>query len=113
MDCVRFVRGNDRFDFGIWLVKPDGSELHQLITKGLGAVVTEWRRHLLRGDRVHVMKKVAVNGGEPVTVRSEPVRNLIGVHGSTVYFLAERALMDGRPEFEIRAALLGDGPARR
>ncbi len=40
------------------------------------------------------------------------MRNLIGVHESTVYFLVERALMDGRPEFEIRAAPLGDGPAR-
>ena len=112
---IAFVssRGNDRFDFGIWLVKPDGSELHQLITKGLGAA---WSPN---GDAIYyvetassVMKKVAVGGGEPVTVRSEPVRNMIGVHGSTVYFLAERALMDGRQEFEIRAALLGDGPAR-
>ena len=97
---IAFVssRGNDRFDFGIWLVKPDGSELHQLIPKGLGAA---WSPN---GDAIYyvetassVMKKVAVGGGEPVTVRSEPVRNMIGVHGSTVYFLVERALMDGRP----------------
>jgi Tol biopolymer transport system component len=37
---------------------------------------------------------------------------MIGVHESTVYFLVERALMDGRPEFEIRAAPLDNGPAR-
>ena len=47
-----------------------------------------------------------------MTVRSDIVRNMIGVHESTVYFLVERALMDGRPEFEIRAAPLGNGPAR-
>ena len=99
--------------FGVWLVRPDGSELHQLVPKGLGAA---WSPN---GDEIYyvetassVMKKISVNGGEPVTVRSEPVRNMIGVHGSTVYFLVERALMDGRPEFEIRAAPLGDGPAR-
>jgi hypothetical protein len=58
------------------------------------------------------MKKVSVHGGEPVTVRSDPVRNMIGVHDSTVYFLVERAHVDGRPEFEIRAAAIGNGPAR-
>jgi Tol biopolymer transport system component len=59
-----------------------------------------------------VMKKIAVIGGEPVTVRSEPARNVIGVHGSTLYFVVERALMDGRQEFEIRAAPLDNGPVR-
>ena len=112
---IAFVssRGTNRFDFGVWLVRPDGSELHQLVAKGLGAT---WSSN---GDAIYyvetassVMKRVAVSGGEPVTVRSEPVRNMIGVHGSTVYFLVERALMDGRPEFEILAAPLGDGPAR-
>ena len=112
---IAFVssKGNAGFAFGIWLVKPDGSELHQLVQKGLGVA---WSS---TGDEIYfvedaqgVMKKVSVNGGEPVTVRSEPVRNMIGVHDSTVYFLVERALMDGRPEFEIRAAVDGTGPAR-
>ena len=106
-------KGNDGFAFGVWLVRPDGSELHQLVARGLGVA---WSPN---GDEIYyvetassVMKKISVHGGEPVTVRSEPVRNMIGVHESTVYFLVERALMDGRPEFEIRAAPLGDGPAR-
>ena len=112
---IAFVssKGNAGFAFGIWLVKPDGSELHQLVQKGLGVA---WSS---TGDEIYfvedaqgVMKKVSVNGGEPVTVRPEPVRNMIGVHDSTVYFLVERALMDGRPEFEIRAAVHGTGPAR-
>jgi Tol biopolymer transport system component len=112
---IAFVssKGNDRFNFGIWLVRPDGSDLHQLVPRGLGAA---WSPN---GDEVYyvetassVMKKVAVSGGDPVTVRAEPVRNMIGLHESTVYFLVERGLMDGRPEFEIRAAPLGDGAAR-
>jgi eukaryotic-like serine/threonine-protein kinase len=112
---IAFVssKGNDRFNFGIWLVRPDGSDLHQLVAKGLGVA---WSP---KGDEVYyvetassVMRKVAVSGGEPVTVRAEPVRNMIGLHESTVYFLVERGLMDGRPEFEIRAAPLGGGPAR-
>lgn len=112
---IAFVssRGNVGFTFGVWLVRPDGSELRQLVSRGLGVA---WSPD---GDEIYyvetaqgVMKKVVVSGGEPVTIRSEPVRNIIGVHDSTVYFLVERALMDGRPEFEIRAAPLGNGPAR-
>jgi Tol biopolymer transport system component len=112
---IAFVstRGNTRFVFGVWLVRPDGSELHQLVPTGLGLA---WSSS---GDALYyvesassVIKRVPVGGGPPVTVRPEMVRNLIGVHESTVYYLVERALMDGRPEFEIRAAPLGDGPAR-
>ncbi len=106
-------KGQLRFTFGIWLVKPDGSELHQLVPKGLGVA---WAPD---GDALYYvetssspMKKIAVTGGETVTVRPEPVRNMIGAHGTTVYFLVERALMDGRPEFEIRAAPLDGGPVR-
>jgi Tol biopolymer transport system component len=112
---IAFVssKGNDRFIFGVWLVRPDGSELHQIIPKGLGVA---WSPN---GDALYyvesassVMKKISVNGGVPVTVRSDLVRNMIGVHESMVYFLVERALMDGRPEFEIHEAPLDNGPAR-
>ena len=112
---IAFVssRGNTGFAFGVWLVRPDGSEVHQLVQKGLGVA---WSS---TGDEIYfvenaqgVMQKISVNGGEPVTVRSEPARNMIGIHDQTVYFLVERALMDGRPEFEIRVAPLGNGPAR-
>jgi serine/threonine protein kinase len=106
-------KGNDRFAFGLWLVRPDGSELHQLVSRGLGAA---WSPN---GEEIYyvesassVMKKISVNGGEPVTVLTDPVRNMIGVHESTLYFLVERAHLDGRPEFEIRAAPIGKGPAR-
>jgi eukaryotic-like serine/threonine-protein kinase len=112
---IAFVstRGNVRFTFGIWLVRPDGSELHQIVPRGLGVAWSPTGEDIYYVETASsVMKKVGVNGGEPVTVRSEPVRNLIGVSGSTVFFLIERALMDGRPEFEIRAAPLGNGPAR-
>jgi Tol biopolymer transport system component len=34
------------------------------------------------------------------------------MHDSTLYFLVERALVDGSPEFEIRAADPEDGPSR-
>jgi eukaryotic-like serine/threonine-protein kinase len=113
---IAFVssRGNVGFAFGIWLVRPDASELHQLVQKGLGVAWSSTSDAIYYVENAQqAMKKVSVvNGGEPVTVRQDPVRNMIGVHGSLVYYLVERALMDGRPEFEIRVAALGTGPAR-
>ena len=45
-------------------------------------------------------------------MRSEPARNVIGLYGTTLYYMVERPLIDGRPEFEIRAATPEDGPSR-
>jgi Tol biopolymer transport system component len=112
---IAFVssKGNVGFVFGVWLVRPDGSELHQIIPKGLGVAWSTDGAELYYVETAqHDLKKISVSGGEPVTVRKEPVRNVIGLHGSTLYYLMERALMDGRPEFEIRAAPVGNGPAR-
>ncbi len=58
------------------------------------------------------LKKVEASGGTPVTVRSEPTRNVIGLSGGTLYYMVERPLVDGRPEFDIRAATPEDGPSR-
>jgi WD40 repeat protein len=45
-------------------------------------------------------------------VRAERARNVIGLDGSTIYYLFERPLNDGTPEFEIRAATPEDAPFR-
>jgi Tol biopolymer transport system component len=114
-EWIAFVstKGNLRFTFGLWLVRPDGSQLHQLLPRGLGIAWSDDGREIYYVETASSpMKKIAVSGGESVIIRSDPVRNIIGVHGSTVYFLEEHALMDGRPEFEIRAAPLGNGPPR-
>jgi Tol biopolymer transport system component len=112
---IAFVssRGNNAFAFGVWLVRPDGSELHQLVPKGLGLAWSADSTQIYFVEAAaSPLQRIAVGGGTPVIVRAEPVRNVIGVHESMVYFLVERALMDGRPEFEIRAAPFGEGPAR-
>jgi Tol biopolymer transport system component len=62
--------------------------------------------------RARAFKKVRVSGGAPVTVRSELGRNVIGVTGTTLYFMVEGQLIDGRPDYEIRAATPEDGPSR-
>jgi len=40
------------------------------------------------------------------------MRNVIGFHDTTLYYMVERPLLDGRPEFEILAATPEDGPSR-
>ncbi len=113
---IAFVssKGNVGFVFGLWLVKPDGSELHQIAPKGLGAAWSEDGRWLYYVESSSTpIKRISPAGGAPETVRSQPARNVIGTHGSTVYFVVERALVDGRPQFELHAAPVGNGPSRR
>jgi WD40 repeat protein len=58
------------------------------------------------------MKKMPAEGGTAVTVTTEKLRNVIGSDGSTLYYTFERPLVDGRPEFEIRAANPESAPFR-
>ena len=112
---IAFVssRGNGGFAFGVWLVRPDGSELRQLLPRGLGVAWSPDSEELYYVESANSpIKKVSVAGGDPVTVRAAPVRNLIAVHGGIVYAVVERALTDGRPEIEIHALPLAGGAAR-
>jgi WD40 repeat protein len=59
-----------------------------------------------------MLYKVSSRGGAAIPVRSDPTRNVIGLHDATLYYVVERPLLDGRPEFEIRAAAPEDGASR-
>ncbi len=112
---IAFVttRGNAGLWFGLWLVDPDGSNLRRLVQRGLGAAWSSdgrWIYYVEGQDQV--LKKIPAGGGMPVTVRRERIRNVIGARGSTLYYMVERPLVDGRPEFEIRAASPETGPSR-
>ena len=109
---IAFVssRGNQGLTFGVWLVDSDGSNLRNVANPGLGPAWSpdgRWVYYSTRGGAAAndiVLKKVPVDGGPAVTVMTEPLRNVIGVHGTTLYYSFERPLVDGTPEFEIRAA---------
>lgn len=112
---IAFVssKGRTGLEFGIWLVNPDGSHLRSIATPGLGmgwAPDGKWLYYV--DTSAGALKKVSASGGTPVTVRSEPARNVIGLSGETLYYMLERPLIDGRPEFEIRAAAPENGPSR-
>jgi Tol biopolymer transport system component len=117
---IAFVcsRGNQGLTFGVWLVDPDGSNLRNVANPGLGLAWSldgRWVYYSTRGGAAGtavVLKKVPVEGGPAVTVTTEPLRNVIGLHGTTLYYLFERPLVDGTPEFEIRAATPENAPFR-
>jgi Tol biopolymer transport system component len=117
--AIAFVssRGNPGLTFGIWLVNPDGSQLRQVANPGLGPAWSSdgrWLYYSTRGAQSTgaVMKKMPAEGGPPETVRTDPLRNVIGSDGSAVYYIFERSLVDGTPEFEIRAARPENAPFR-
>ena len=105
-----YSRGNPGLTFGVWLVDPDGSNLRQVANPGIGPAWSNdgrWLYYATRGSSTApevVMKKIPADGGTAVTVTEEKLRNVIGYDGATVYYTFERPLVDGRPEFEIRAA---------
>jgi eukaryotic-like serine/threonine-protein kinase len=112
---IAFVssKGRSGFEFGLWLVSPDGTNLRNVATQGLGMAWSpdsQWIYYV--ASSVSPLYKVRASGGTPTLVRSEPTRNVVGVHDTTLYYMVERALLDGRPELEIRAATPEDGPSR-
>jgi len=117
---IAFVssRGNPGLTFGLWLVDPDGSNLRNAANPGLGPAWSPDGRWVYYSTlaappaRDVVLKKVMVDGGTAVTVRNEPLRNVVGLHAGTLYYTFERPLIDGTPEIEIRAANPEDGAFR-
>jgi serine/threonine protein kinase len=117
---IAFVssRGNQGLTFGVWLVDSDGSNLRNVANPGLGPAWSSDGRWVYYSTwsgpeaAAVVMKKVPVDGGSAVTVRTERLRSVIGLHGTSLYYLFERPLVDGTPEFEIRAATPEDAPFR-
>jgi Tol biopolymer transport system component len=118
--AIAFVssRGNQGWTFGVWLVDPDGSNLRNVANPGLGPAWSpdgRWVYYSTRGSAAAtdvVLKKVPVDGGPPVTVTTERLRNVIGLDRATLYYLFERPLSDGAPEFEIRSATPENAPFR-
>jgi Tol biopolymer transport system component len=112
---IAFVssQGRTGFDFGVWIVNPDGTNLRNLVKRGLGMAWSPDGRWLYYAESsAGALYKIPASGGVPVKVRSEPTRNVVGLVGTTLYYIVERPLLDGRPELEIRAATPEDGESR-
>lgn len=112
---IAFVssKGRSGFDFGVWLVDPDGRNPRNVAENGLGMAWSPDGQWIYYAESsAGPLYKVPASGGTRMRVRSEPMRNVIGLHDATLYYTVERPLVDGRPEIEIRAATPEDGPSR-
>ncbi len=112
---IAFVssKGRSGYEFSLWAVNPDGGNLRNMAKRGLGAAWSPDGQWLYYSDTsAGSLAKVPASGGDPIVVRKEPTRNAIGIHEGTLYYMIERPLVDGRPEFEIRAAFPEDAPSR-
>jgi Tol biopolymer transport system component len=97
----------------VWIVNPDGTNLRNLVKRGLGMAWSPDGRWVYYAESsAGALYKVPASGGVPVKVRSEATRNVVGLVGTTLYYIVERPLLDGRPELEIRAAAPEDGESR-
>ena len=112
---IAFVSSKGRigYDFGIWLVDADGRNLRNVAPKGLGIAWSPDGQWIYYAETsAGVIDKIRASGGNPIRVRADGARNVIGVRGATLYYVVQHVLLDGRPELEIRAATPENGPSR-
>ncbi len=111
--AIAFVssRGNTGLGFGVWLVNPDGSSVRNVASRGLGPAWSPDSQSIYYSEN-GIAYKVPATGGQAARVRPGPSRNVIGLHGATMYFMVDKTLTDGSPGFEIHAATPEDGPSR-
>jgi len=106
-------RGNVGLEFGVWLVRPNGGEPRQILPKGLGVAWTPDGKSLYYVERAgQPLKRIDATGEHAVTIEFknlEKVRNVIAVNESSVYFMVESQLIDGRLEFKIVRGPVGGG----
>ncbi len=117
-DWIVFIvaRGGDS---SLSVIHPDGSGLHELVPKGWGACWSHdgrWVFYTSIGNGPQHLEKIAIDGGEPVVVRSDVVwTSAAAADDTTMYCVCglrtDRLGLVG--DFEIRRGLAGDGPSER
>ena len=86
---IAFVssKGRTGYDFGVWLVDTDGRNPRQVVERGLGFAWSADGKWIYYAETsAGVLARIGAAGGSPVIVRREPTRNVIGIHGGTLYY---------------------------
>jgi eukaryotic-like serine/threonine-protein kinase len=105
---------------GYWLIHPDGSGLHNVITEGAWASWSgdsKWLYYSesspVRDTGSYRMRKAPVDGGSPVLVRSDNARGPAAApDGSALYYVVPLQNLNGLLDYELRVARPEDGPSK-
>ena len=109
-DLINFLssRNSATSDVTLWLVKPDGSDARDLQINGVWACWSgdgEWLYYSDVREGVFRIRKLPVNGGEPVTVRDDNVvACALPPDSSVLYYSKILAQATGVFDYEIRVA---------
>jgi eukaryotic-like serine/threonine-protein kinase len=115
-DWIAFVAARE-WKTRIWLIRPDGSGLHELVASGWGPCWTPDGRQLIYTtgqDRpVAHLERIAVDGGAPVVVRTHASTPAVAPDGRTLYYVhgLRPELLGLRGDLQICCSPLGEGPS--
>ncbi len=105
---------------GYWLIRPDGSGLHNAIAEGAWATWSADSKWLYYAESSPVrdtgsfrLMKVLVEGGSPVLVRSDNANGpAVASDGSALYYVVPLQNLNGLLDYELRVARPESGPSQ-
>jgi len=108
-------RNADGSDVTLWVAKPDGSDLRDLGVVGAWTCWSgdgQWLYYSVREAASYYLRKVPIDGGQPVTVRDDnAVGCAVASDGSALYYLKILTQAMGAWDFEVRVAMPENGPS--
>jgi len=114
---IAFVstRNRERWDFGLWLVSPDGSNLRNIAERGGWAAWSSdgrWLYYAVDRNGNFEIYKVLADGAQRVLVRNDNSLNPVPTLDGSLYHLTLLADVNGLADYEVRLARPENGPAR-
>jgi Tol biopolymer transport system component len=100
----------------IWLIRPDGSGLHELVPSGWAPCWPSDGRHVIYAtgsDGPAHLERIALEGGAPVVVRTDASSPAVAADGKTLYYVhgLRPELLGLRGDLQICCSPVGEGPS--
>jgi Tol biopolymer transport system component len=100
-----------------WLIRPDGSGLHELVARGYGPCWTPDGRELIyvtgQDAPAARLERIALDGRTPAVVRTDASTPAVSPDGRTLYYVhgLKPELLGRRGDVQICRSAMGDGPS--
>ena len=102
-----------------WLIRPDGSDLRQILREGAWAAWSADGRWLYYSESSPVrstgsfrLMKESVDGGQPILVRSDNARGPAVAADNSLYYIVPLSNLNGSFDYELRVARPENGESR-